>query len=307
MKRFASIYNLYQKIAKGELANFSTPAFNLRVLTFDCAKALFRVAKKFRTNLFIIELAQSEIDYTKQGPKDFAENILKAAKKEGYQEQIFLQADHFRPNVGLEKLIKQSIKAGFYNIDIDCSGLLLSENIKKTNYYIDFIKAHQPKGIEINIGGEIGEIGGSNTRAEDLEGFLQRVKGISKVAVQTGTAHSKGGVIDWQLLQNLSRLAKKYGLAGIVQHGASTLSENDLKRLSQCGGVCEVHLATEIMKTILEHPAFPFKIIKQEIGLYKNKINEIPPTAKNKIMEAVEEKFIFFFRCLNVAEKTFRF
>lgn len=307
MKRFASIYNLYQKIAESELANFSTPAFNLRVLTFDSAKALFRAAKKFRTNLFIIELAQSEIDYTKQSPKDFAKNILKAAKAENYQEQIFLQADHFRPNTNLEKLIKKSIKAGFYNIDIDCSALSLPENIKKTNHYIEFIKANQPKGLEINIGGEVGEIGSSNTAVEELEEFLQKVKGISKVAVQTGTSHSKGGVIDWQLLQNLSQLAKKYGLAGIVQHGASTLSENDLKRLSQCGGVCEVHLATEIMETILEHPAFPFKINKQEIGLYKNKTDKILQPVKDKIMEAVEEKFIFFFRCLGVAEKTFGF
>ncbi|PIU14982.1 hypothetical protein COT20_02240 [bacterium (Candidatus Gribaldobacteria) CG08_land_8_20_14_0_20_39_15] len=293
----SSIAPFYKNFVRASLEKFSVPAFNLRILTFDSARALFKAAKKCRTNLFIIELAQSEMNYTKQSPKYFSKNILKAAEAEDYKEQIFLQADHFRPNANLEKLIKKSIKAGFYNIDIDCSSLSLSENIKETNYYIEFIKKCQPKGLEINIGGELGDIGSSNTRAEELEEFLQKVKGINKVAVQTGTVHGKGGAIDWQLVQNLSQIAKKYGLAGIVQHGASTLSEADLRRLPQCG-VREVHLATKIMQTILEHPSFPYKISKQEIGAFKDKINKIPQAVKNKIMEAVEEKFLYFFNCL---------
>lgn len=290
--QFASIYNLYD----GNII----PAFNLRVLTYDTARALFRVAKKVGRPLFIIELAQSEMAYTKQSPKSFAKDISRAAQAERYTEPIYLQGDHYK-SMGrageLEKLVKKAIKAGFYNIDIDCSALPLQENIAKTNYYIDFIKKRQPKGIIMNIGGEVGDIGRENTKTDELEEFLQKVKGISKVAVQTGTAHSKGGQIDWQLLQALSQIAKSYGLSGVVQHGASSLSESDLRKLSEYG-VCEVHLATEIMNVILEHPDFPCKIQKKEIGIYAKKTNKISQPIKNKIMQAVEDKFTLFFNCL---------
>jgi len=294
-----SIAPFYKDLIKGGLKEFSVPAFNLRILTFDMARALFRAAQKVNTNVFIIEIAQSEMGYTKQTPKSFAKQCLAAAKAENYQDPIFLQGDHFKPKNDLPRLIKKAVKAGFYNIDIDCSVLPLIENIAQTNYFVGLIRKYQPRGVEVNIGGEVGEIGGSNTSAEHLRDFLQNVKGIGKVAVQTGTAHGKGGQIDWQLLKNLSAIAKEYGLAGVVQHGASTLSEDDLKRLP-LSGVCEVHLATELQDVILEHPLFPYKIKKQEIGLFKNKINSIPQNIKDQIMEEVEKKFVFFFRCLGV-------
>jgi len=295
----ASLVSFYQKIAQGEVGGFSVPAFNLRLLTFDMARALFRAAQKVNTNVFIMEIAQSELGYTKQTPKSFVKQCLAAAKAENYQGPIFLQGDHFKPKNDLPRLIKKAIKAEFYNIDIDCSVLSLTENIAQTNHFIGLIKKRQPKGMEINIGGEVGEIGSENTSAGELTEFLQGVKGISKVAVQTGTSHGKGGAIDWPLLKNLSDIAKEYGLPGVVQHGASTLSEDDLRKLPQ-HGVCEVHLATEIMDTILQHPLFPYKIEKQAIGHFKKQINNIPQTIKDQIMEEVERKFIFFFKCLGV-------
>lgn len=291
------------------------PAFNLRILTFDMARALFRAAQKVNTNVFIIEIAQSELGYTKQTPKSFAKQCLAAAKAENYQGPIFLQGDHFKPKNDLPRLIKKAIKAGFYNIDIDCSALSLAENISQTNYFIDFIKKRQPRGVEINIGGEVGEIGGENTSVGELTEFLQGVKGISKVAAQTGTAHGKGGQIDWQLLAELSAIAKEHGLAGVVQHGASTLSEDDLKKLLQ-HGVCEVHLAAELQDVILEHPLFPnelkekiasFENKKQALGPLKKQINNIPQAVKDQIMEEVEKKFIFFFKCLGVESVTLSF
>jgi len=298
----------YKQIAKGNVASFSVPAFNLRILTFDMARALFRAARKANTNVFIMEIAQSEMGYTRQTLKGFTKQCLAAAKAENYQEPIFLQGDHFKPKNDLPRLIKRAIKAGFYNIDIDCSALPLAENISQTNYFIEFIKKYQPRGVEINIGGEVGEIGGSNTSAEHLREFLRQVKGIGKVAVQTGTAHGKGGQIDWQLLKNLSAIAKEYGVAGVVQHGASTLSEDDLKRLPQYG-VCEVHLATELQNIILEHPLFPQEIKekfspyenkKQALGPLKKQIENISQSIKDQIMIDVEKKFIFFFRCLGM-------
>jgi len=303
VSQFTSIYNLYQGLAKGKSAGFSIPAFNLRLMVLESARAIFRVAKACKAGCFIIELAQSEMLYTKQTLKEFAREIAKAAEMENYKGPIFLQGDHFKPEKNLEKLIKQAVKAGFYNIDIDCSAMDLPGNIAATNHYIDLIRKHQPKSVQINIGAEVGEIGKANTSLEQLDAFLQGVKGITKVAVQTGTSHGKGGQIDWQLLKQLSEAARKYGLAGIVQHGASMLSQDDLQKLPQYG-VCEVHLATEIMDTVLESQCFPKELkdkikTKDDLGPNKKELSAISQDIKNRIAGQLEEKFTFFFRALN--------
>ena len=69
----------------------------------------------------------------------------------------------------IRALIKESIEAGFYNIDIDASTLvdidqksLLDQQLnngKITAGITQFIRSIQPAGVTISIGGEIGEIG----------------------------------------------------------------------------------------------------------------------------------------------------
>jgi len=310
VNQFASIYNLYQKIVNENLAGFTVPAFNIRALAFDTACALFRAAKKEKVGPFIIEIAKSEMEYTNQPPEEFSEVISAAALKENWQGPIFLQADHFKIKKGegvggLENLLKRAIAVGFYNIDIDCSALPLKENIEKTNYFIEFIRQNQPVGIIINVGGEVGQIGGANTTVEELDEFLQGVKGISKVAVQTGTSHGKGGQIDWRLLQALSQKAKDFGLAGIVQHGASTLPDREFSKFPQAG-VCEIHLATELMDIVLESKDFPRELkekikTKNDLGANKEGILSMPQRIRDKISRQLEKKFVFFFKQLNVA------
>ena len=60
-----------------------------------------------------------------------------------------------------------------------------------------------------------------------------RLKGISKISVQTGTARASSfrmgaspGCAGFRVLRNLSQIARtQYGLGGAVQHGASTLPD----------------------------------------------------------------------------------
>jgi fructose/tagatose bisphosphate aldolase len=247
---------------KGEFSGFTVPAINLRGMTYDLARAIFRVAKRNNAQAFIFEIAKSEMGYTAQSPIEYASAVLAAAVKEGYSGPVFIQGDHFQVNAkkfqenpdkesnGLKALISEAIEAGFYNIDIDSSTLvdLSKTDIKKqqfNNYEVcakltQFIRQIQPRGIEISVGGEIGEVGTKNSTPEDLrafmEGFKERLRkgrtGISKISVQTGTSH--GGVVlpdgtvaqvklDFDTLRILSEIARKeYGLAGAVQHGAST-------------------------------------------------------------------------------------
>lgn len=309
----ASTYKLYKKMENDETGEFefTVPAFNIRTLTFDASRALFRAAKKTNTGAFIIELARSEMGYTNQTPAEFADNIKKAAGTENFESAVFLQGDHFKLPKNtkeeikeLESLITQAIEAGFYNIDVDCSLLSLEENIKQTNYFIDFIRKAQPKDIDVSIGGEVGEIGSENTSTEDLKKFLKGVKGISKVAVQTGTAHGKGGEVDFELVKELGKIAKEHGLAGVVQHGASTLPDDIFEKFPK-SDVCEIHLSTGINQIIIDNLPDTLKSrikSKKDLGPLKQEILNIDKKYLDDIMEKLEKEFSFFFEKLKVID-----
>jgi len=237
----------------------------------------------------IFEIARSEMGYTAQKPAEFATNVLAAAIAEDYQGPIFLQGDHYQVSAkkyatdpeqeirAIQSLIKESIQAGFYNIDIDTSTMvdiqkpdLIEQqklNIELSVRIARFISENQPKDVTISIGGEIGEVGGKNSTAEELttyvDGFNQLLKqqginqpGLSKISIQTGTSH--GGVVlpngtiasvsvDFDTLKKLSRVCRsQYGMGGTVQHGASTLPEEAFGKFVEYEAV-EVHLATNFM------------------------------------------------------------
>ena len=223
----ASIQELYLARGRGEIPNtFTVPAMNLRMLSFDAARAVFRVAKSIDGAAFIFEIARSEIGYTDQRPSEYATNILAAAIAEGYTGPVFIQGDHFQvsakkyvntPEAELQAvrdLITESIQAGFYNIDIDTSTLVdinkptVAEqqitNCGLSAMFTAFIRELQPSGIIISVGGEIGEVGGHNSTEQELraymDGYSHELKnispnsaGLSKVSIQTGTSH--GGVV----------------------------------------------------------------------------------------------------------------
>jgi fructose/tagatose bisphosphate aldolase len=299
---FASIQNLYEAMGKGQYKGFTVPAMNLRGITFDVAKAVFRAAMKNKVGPFVFEIARSEMGYTKQSPGEFTAAILGAAMAEGYVGPVFIQADHTQfnrknfladPKKELETIkaaTKDAVEAGFYNIDIDASTVVDNEKTdllaqQENNGYITaemtkFIRSTQPENIVISIGGEIGEIGTSNSTVEDLEAFMiiyqkhlgKGIKGISKISVQTGTTH--GGVVlpdgsiakvqlDFDTLEKLSKMGReKYGMGGAVQHGASTLPD-ELFDLFPKRGCVEVHLATGYQNIIFDSPEFPRDLMKK--------------------------------------------
>jgi fructose/tagatose bisphosphate aldolase len=290
-----SIQKFYEARGKGKVAGFTVPAINLRGLTYDLARAIFQTALKTSAGAFIFEIARSEIGYTEQRPQGYAGVCLAAAIKEGYQGPVFIQGDHFQVNAkkyqenpqkelqGLKDLIFEAVHHGFYNIDIDSSTLVdlgkpnLSEeqrlNFEVASEMTKYIREIQPKGMDVSVGAEIGEVGSKNSTVEELDAFMQGylettgdMKGISKISVQTGTSH--GGVVlpdgsvakvklDFDTLARLSRVAReKYHLSGAVQHGASTLPAEAFHKFPETE-TAEVHLATEFQNMIFESKFFP--------------------------------------------------
>jgi len=301
--RPASIHDFYLARGRGEAPlGFTVPAMNLRMLAYDSARAVFRAAKKIEAGAFIFEIARSEIGYTDQRPSEYVSSVLAAAIKEGYRGPVFIQGDHFQASAkkfkadpegeikAIKELIEEAVAAGFYNIDIDTSTLVdisrsnLDEQ-QKLNYeltaeFTRFIREKQPAGVNISVGGEIGEVGERNSTEEDLEAFMNgfnrlkgQVAGVSKLSIQTGTHH--GGVvlpdgtlaqvaIDFEVIRRLGEEArKKYGLGGVVQHGASTLPDSAFHKFVEVK-TCEVHLATAFQSLIIEHEAVP-ESLRQEM------------------------------------------
>ncbi len=367
----ASIQGLYEARGRGEVKGFTVPALNVRGLSYDMCRAVFRSAQKVDCGALIFEIAKSEIGYTFQLPHEVAAVILAAAIKENHTGPVFVQGDHFQVNAknyaadpkkeieGLKQLIRQAIDAGFYNIDIDTSTLvdLSHDTVKeqqRLNYEVgveltDYVRELEPEGVTISVGGEIGEVGKQNSNEQELRAYLDNfndvlektrpgAKGISKISIQTGTSH--GGVplpdgsvaevnLDFETLDNLSRIAREdYGIAGAVQHGASTLPADLFNKFPELE-TAEIHLATDFQNMIYDSKHFPqdfkeeiykhlrvkfanekkddmtdeqfiYKTRKKGFGEFKARFWALPQEIRDAIGKELEGKFDFLFDKLAV-------
>lgn len=366
----ASIQGLYDAAGKGLYSGRTVPAINIRGITYQVARAVFRAALKHKVGALIFEIARSEIGYTKQRPAEFATCVVAAALKEGFKGPVFLQGDHFQVNRkryavepekelnDLKELIRESIGAGFLNIDIDASTLVdleeptLEEQQEKnclvTADMTRLVRGIEPKGVTVCVGGEIGEVGKKNSTVHDLRafmaGYLRRLgasmPGLSKISIQTGTSH--GGVvlpngsianvkIDFKALEEISKLAREeYGMGGAVQHGASTLPDEDFDIFPRIGTV-EVHLATGFQNLIFDSTYFPkelmdkihkhllekyidekdpkdtedqflYKTRKKANGDFKQELWDLPRENLEGIGQVLEDRFSLLFQKLGVVD-----
>lgn len=320
----ASIQDLYEEMGRN-YPGFTVPAMNIRGLTYDVCRTVIKKVMELNVGAFIFEIARSEIGYTKQRPLEYAAVCCAAAFREGYTGPLFIQGDHFQlvrkhfqkdPSAEydyVQGLINEAIEAEFYNIDIDSSTLVELEkptikeqqrpNFEKTAQLSEYIRSIQPQGVNISIGGEIGEIGKKNSTPEELRAYLDGFKevfkgekGISKLSVQTGTSH--GGVvlpdgslaqvkIDFDTLKVLSEFAQKeFGLSGAVQHGASTLPDDAFHMFPQVG-TSEVHLATGFQNIIYDNAALPADFRAKVYDFIKKEY------ASEKKENQTEEQFIY--------------
>lgn len=348
--------------------DFTVPAINLRGLVYDSARAVFQAAAAKKVNALILEIARSEISYTHQSPDEHAAVVVAAAIREGFRGPLFLQGDHFQAKPAssagipkaseiqaIKKLIKEAIAAGFYNLDLDLSTLVdytkksLDEQ-QQTNYTLsaklaEYCRSLEPKGITIALGAEIGHIGGKNSTEAELHAFMKGFQknfkpslvGLSKISIQTGTHH--GGVVlpdgsltkvavDFSTLKRLAKAGRRYGLAGTVQHGASTLPAEFFRHFPQSQAV-EIHLATEFQNLIMDHPLFPkdllakmygwidekaagerqpeqtdaqfhYQLRKKAWGPFKKECWSLPEKIKAAIRADLVQRFAFLFQQLNV-------
>ena len=268
------------------------------------------------------------------------------------------QADPEAEVEEVKRLIKEEVGAGFYNIDVDTSTLvdlshptLLEQqrlNFERAAEITAFIRDIEPAGVSVSVGAEIGEVGHKNSTVEELRAFMDGyqpslrrhgdLEGISKISVQTGTSH--GGVVlpdgsiakvklDLDALAALSTVAREeYGMAGAVQHGASTLPPDAFGNFARLE-TAEIHLATNFQSLVFDHAALPaalrdrmyawldanaqgekkagdtpeqfyYKARKKAIGPFKREVWSLPAEARAAIGADLERTFGFLFDQLKV-------
>lgn len=298
----ASIHDLYMARARDEWKDMTVPAINIRGITYDIARVLFKTLSRHDATACIFEIAKSEIGYTHQRPAEYVTCVLGAALREGLRTPVFIQGDHFQANAkkyaedpkaeiaSLKELMSEAIEAGFYNIDIDTSTLVdltkpttmeqQRANFESAATLTHHIRSREPKGITISVGGEIGEVGGKNSTPEELRAFMEGYNqalgrdmvGISKISIQTGTAH--GGVplpdgtvasvkLDFGVINQLGDIGRKqFSIGGVVQHGASTLPDAAFDNFPK-HQTMEVHLATGFQNTLFDSTYFPKNLKEQ--------------------------------------------
>jgi hypothetical protein len=161
--------------------------------------------------------------------------------------------------------------------------------------------------------------------------------GLSKISVQSGTSH--GGVVladgsiadvalDFDTLETLSKIGRdRYGMAGAVQHGASTLPDAAFSNFPRLE-TAEIHLATNFQTMMFEHiPAalradmyawldanakderkatdtdeqFYYKARKKAIGPFKRQLWALPAEVRGTLGAAYDKKFTFLFEQLGIA------
>jgi len=268
------------------------------------------------------------------------------------------KADPEKMTEEIRAACRQAINVGYRNIDIDSSTLVdLSqpdvdaeqrENYERAAELTALIRELEPEGITISVGGEIGEVGKQNSTEPELRAYLEGFRreldrrrpgavGISKAALQTGTSH--GGVplpdgsiaavkLDFDVIRRLGEVAREYGLAGAVQHGASTLPDNLFHHFPAVE-TAEIHLATGFQNALYDNPAFPAELTraidafcysdcaderkpgqtdeqfvyttrKKAIGPFKRQLWDLPE--KDEILADQATKIAFLFKELAVLE-----
>ena len=302
---------------------------------------------EYATNIFAAAVAEGFV-----GPVFIqGDHFQVSAKRYAADSEAELQA--------VRDLSIEAIAAGFYNIDVDTSTLVdinlptveeqQALNSRLSAEFSAFIRSNEPAGVTISIGGEIGEVGTVNSTEPELRAYMdaynEQMKtlapgkpGLSKISVLTGTSHggtvlADGSIakvtIAFDVLRDLSRVSRKeYGMGGTVQHGASTVAEENFNKFVQNEAI-EVHLATNFTTMFFDNvPAdfkqemyawldannagdrkpgmtdeqFYYKTRKNAVGPFKAKSYALPEAEKEKLGKAWEAQFGKLFNLLGVKD-----
>lgn len=144
------------------------------------------------------------------------------------------------------EICKSCIDGGFTSVMIDGSKYSFEENIELTKRVVDYAHDH---GVVVE--GELGKLAGieddvkvsaedsSYTQPEEVEEFVRRT-GVDSLAIAIGTSHGaykfKPGTKPQLRFDILHEIEKNIPGFPIVLHGASSVPQEYVKIINECGG-----------------------------------------------------------------------
>lgn len=203
---------------------------------------------------------------------------------------VCLHMDHCKDIEALKK----AINVGYTSVMYDGSSLPLEENIKNTRVVVEYAHANN-----VSVEGEVGTIGGAEegivvseeaaiyTDPEDAYKFV-RETGVDAIAVAIGTIHGQyksKAQINFELLEELSTNMNN---VGIVLHGGTGVSDEDMRRCV-AQGMKKVNVGTELNKSYIEEVNKTFSTATPLTSLRKLLL-----PANNRIKDIVTEKSALF-------------
>ena len=221
-------------------------AFNLHC--FEMLPAMIQAAEELNVPI-IIQTSLGTAEYIGFEPLIAAVKAL--AEKSSVN--VALHMDHCK---SIEAL-KKAIDLGYSSVMYDGSALPIEENIKNTQEVVAYAHAHG-----VSVEGEIGSIGGAEegvvvekdaamyTKPEDALHYVNETH-VDALAVSIGTTHGQfksKAKINYELL---TELQAKLGPVGLVLHGGTGVSDEDMKRCVR-EGMKKINVGTELNKNYIE-------------------------------------------------------
>lgn len=217
--------------------NYAVCAFNVE--NMEMVQAVVSAAEETDSPVII----QTSANTVKYAHMDYYSAMVQAALKHATV-PVALHLDHGDSR----DLAIQAIRAGYTSVMIDASKQPFEDNVMQTKNVVDVCK---PIGVSVeaelgNVGGKAGdeEYGAAGyTKPGEAKEFVEKT-GTTSLAVAIGTVHGvyKGEPnLDLELLAELRNTVD----VPLVLHGASGLSERDIKRCVETG-ISKINYATEL-------------------------------------------------------------
>ena len=260
-------------------------AFNVHC--FEMVPAMIQAAEELNVPI-ILQTSLGTAEYIGFEPLIAAVKAL--AEKSSVD--VALHMDHCKS----VEALKKAIDCGYSSVMYDGSSLPIEENIKNTKEVVAYAHANN-----VSVEGEVGSIGGAEegvvvakdaamyTKPEDALYFANET-GVDALAVSIGTTHGQyksKAKINYELL---SELKEKLGTTGLVLHGGTGVSDEDMRRCVR-EGMKKINVGTELNKSYIEVVG---KTFTAEGVTPLTSLRTLLGPANDRIREIVKEKASLF-------------
>ena len=276
-----------EMLKKAKAGHYAVGQFNINNL--EWTKAALLTAEECKSPI-ILGVSEGAGKYM-TGFKTVADMTKAMIEELNITVPVALHLDH-----GTYDGCYKCIKAGFSSIMFDGSHYPIEENVEKTKEL-----AGVCKGLGLSLEAEVGSIGGAEegvvvakddamyTKPEDALYFAENT-GVDALAVSIGTTHGQyksKAKINYELL---AELKAKLGDTGLVLHGGTGVSDEDMRRCVR-EGMKKINVGTELNKSYIEVVRETFT--GEDVTPLTSLRNLLGP-ANDKVADVVKEKASLF-------------